>query len=354
MSDWLCREHSKGDIDRAGSALIPWWTGEAKWNADTGSDAFRTVENWLMCHAYPLNAFQVTLRRRARKMERDALIAQRLKRFVSVMNKLAREPNMKLSQMQDLGGCRAIMSDVQAVDRLVEVYKGETDLFSDASAPKTYDYIRSPKKDGYRGIHLVGRFEARTEAGEKWNGQRIEIQIRSRLQHAFATAVETVTTFTRTPLKSGGGPERWRRFFSLMGSALALHEGTQLVENTPDDATELARELKYAARSLRVRRTLQTWARALKTIPRRHIKDAKWLLMVLDLRVNKISVIGYQDRAEAAEALARIERRRSGSRIDAVLVWVPDARHLRAAYPNYYADTTQFLNALDAVLELAR
>jgi hypothetical protein len=34
------------------------------------------------------------------------------------MNKLTGEPRMKLSQMQDLGGCRAIMSSIDAVEQL--------------------------------------------------------------------------------------------------------------------------------------------------------------------------------------------------------------------------------------------
>jgi hypothetical protein len=45
-----------------------------------------------------------------------------------MMNKLVREPTMKLSQMQDLGGYRAIVSDVGAVDRLYEMYRGGGDM----------------------------------------------------------------------------------------------------------------------------------------------------------------------------------------------------------------------------------
>lgn len=110
---------------------------------------YAVLENWRTCHAYPLNAFQVNLRSRAKRVEQDALVAQRLKRFASVMNKLAREPQMKLSQMQDLGGCRAIMSTVQAVDDLVGLYRGlDPQLFESEGSLKLYDYIRHPKADG--------------------------------------------------------------------------------------------------------------------------------------------------------------------------------------------------------------
>ncbi len=199
MVEWIARDYSKADIDKAGAFLVPWWHGRFHPHGQELGHAYGVVENWRTCHSYPLNAFQVNLRSRARRVEGDALVAQRLKRFSSVMDKLAREPNMKLSQMQDLGGCRAIMSSVRAVDELAAIYRAQH--AEQEAALKVYDYLRSPKADGYRGIHVVGRFAARAEARKPWNGQRIEVQLRSRLQHAFATAVETVTTFTRTYLK---------------------------------------------------------------------------------------------------------------------------------------------------------
>ncbi len=352
MAEWICRSHSKGEIDRAGVFLIPWWLGQVELTETELGDAYRIVENWRTCHSYPLNAFQVALRSRARRVEQDALVAQRLKRFASVMNKLAREPTMKLSQMHDLGGCRAIMSSVQAVDDLAGLYRGQgADLFATEGTLKVYDYILEPKPDGYRSVHVVGRFTARMEAREQWNEQRIEVQLRSRLQHAFATAVEIVTAFTRAPLKFGGGPDDWRRFFSLMGSALAIREDTPLVEGTPSNQGALVRELRDTSKALRVSRKLRGWSNALKAIPRRHIAGAKWFLMVLDVKANTVKVTGFADRQQAGTALARIEQRPGiGDRLDAVLVWVPDARHLRAAYPNYYADTTEFIKALDTAL----
>ena len=214
MAEWVKREHGKGEIDRAGRLLVPWWRDKTLVD-DTIGTAFGVVENWRTSHAMPLLTFRMGLTKRARRVESGAIVAQRMKRFSSVMNKLLREEQMKLSQMQDLGGCRAIVSSIEAVDRLYELYRGDSpDLFGSEGTLKCYDYIRTPKPDGYRGIHVVGRYTARAVTNEPWNGQRIEIQLRSQLQHAFATAVETVTTFTRQPLKFGAGPDKWRRFFS--------------------------------------------------------------------------------------------------------------------------------------------
>jgi RelA/SpoT family protein len=359
MAEWVRRRFTNGEIDRAGRVLAEWWGGlpttrlenQSQEQQDKIADAWHVANNWRACHAYPLNAFQVNLRLRARRVEKGALIAQRLKRMSSMLNKLERQANMSLSRMHDLGGCRAIMSDTDAVHRVVELYCGSDPQFPIfESHMRVYDYIRSPKPDGYRGIHLVGKFFARTEERQHWNNQRIEIQVRTDLQHAFATAVETVTTFTSQPLKFGGGQDQWKRFFSLMGSAIALREGQPPVPSTPTDEKELARELKDYADSLKVRKRLTTWTKALTAIPRRHIKGAKWLLLVLDVKANTISVVGFADRAKADVAVSRIEQRRQGSKLDAVLVWVNSARHLRQAYPNYYADTKEFLKALNEAL----
>src|ERR1700740_2518737 len=123
MAEWVKPAHRMGVIDRAGKALVPWWEDfDAPTTPEIG-EAYGIVENWRTCHALPLNVFQAVLRSRAKKIESGVLVAQRLKRFSSLMNKLVREPQMKLSQMQDLGGCRAILSNVAAVDALWDAYR---------------------------------------------------------------------------------------------------------------------------------------------------------------------------------------------------------------------------------------
>ena len=347
MAEWTRRDYSKGEIDRMGALLVPWWSGAGK--PDNLGHAWVVIENWRSSHGLPSNVFQAGLRSRAKRVTREVIVAQRMKRIISVMNKLHREPLMKLSQMQDLGGCRAILPSVNEVDKLYGMYRGDEPLLAGEGYLKCHDYIRAPKDDGYRGIHVVGRYSARIADREAWNGHRIEIQLRSRLQHAFATTVETVTTFTREPLKFGAGPAKWRRFFALMGSALAVREATPLVPGTPIDATELIKELRDVTRTLKVRQRLQGWTDAVKTLPRKNIDGFKWLLLVLNLADNTVKVTGYSNRREASTVIAEIEQSKN-EELDAVLVWVGSISDLRAAYPNYYADTREFIEALDHAL----
>lgn len=71
--------------------------------------AFEIAANWRSSHAYPLHVLAMTLRNRARQIDPHTLVAQRVKRMPSIVAKLKRFQGMQLSQMQDLGGCKAVV-----------------------------------------------------------------------------------------------------------------------------------------------------------------------------------------------------------------------------------------------------
>lgn len=130
---------------------------------------------------------RMPLTKQARGVDSTPLIAQRIKRLSSVELKLERFRTMKLPQMQDIRGCRVIVSSVAQVRALaVNFQKSRTRNKFD----HTDDYIDRPQRTGYRGIHLIYRFSS-AKTLRLCNGLKIEIQLRSPLQHAWATAVET-------------------------------------------------------------------------------------------------------------------------------------------------------------------
>jgi hypothetical protein len=55
---------------------------------EAGLQALAVLNNWRSAHAYPLNTFQITLRNKARKIERTVIVAQRSKRL-----RFRREPD---------------------------------------------------------------------------------------------------------------------------------------------------------------------------------------------------------------------------------------------------------------------
>lgn len=102
--------------------------------------------------------------------------------------------------MQDLGGCRAVLPDLNGVYSVAQSFLRAQHKHK---LIRQDDYVLKPKPSGYRGVHLV--YSYRSDRTETWNGLAIEIQIRSQLQHAWATAVETVGLFTNQARKSSMG-----------------------------------------------------------------------------------------------------------------------------------------------------
>lgn len=351
---WTEPQYTVQDVNRAGRDLV------ASENAEFGSsfldlDAYLRsldiINNWRGSHAYPLNTFQINLRTTARRFDdQPPIVAQRIKRLFSITHKLERLPSMKLSQMQDLGGCRAILSSVSAVRGTVDYYLNESNIKH--TLVSTDDYISNPKASGYRGVHLVYRYFS-DKNKKMYNGLKIELQIRSRYQHAWATAVETVSMFSGQALKSSLGDLEWQRFFSLMGSVIALREGTALVPGTPVDRGELIAELIQVTEDLQVVHRLSEYNTALHSISNAS-QNAFYYLMQLDPELKTLTVTGYTERESnvAASKYAEAEqaaKARPGA--DAVLVSVESVGALSKAYPNYFADTRLFVELLKQALK---
>ena len=91
-------------LDRAGAILV---TGPHDGSEQEWLDALELINQWRGAHSRPLNTFQVNLRRRVGP---DGIVARRLKRLPSIRSKLERLSWLKLSRMQDIGGCRAVVS----------------------------------------------------------------------------------------------------------------------------------------------------------------------------------------------------------------------------------------------------
>lgn len=340
---WTVPRYSRADVDKAGATLI-----DKAATAEDLEHALVVINNWRSSHSFPLNTFQVGLRQRAWEVSRQSLVAQRIKRLSSIELKLRRFDWLRLSEMQDIGGCRAVVSSVRRVDRLVRSYR-ESDVKH--RLVDQDDYIRNPKRSGYRGIHLI--YAYRSDRKRTYNRLKIEMQFRTRLQHAWATAVETVGTFIEQALKASRGEKEWLRFFALAGSVFAIREGTPLIPETPTNEAELIGELRHYVQELDVEARLHAYGAALRTLEDPSARRARYFLLELDPGARRVSVTGYRSnelRQASREYLAAERKLKPVPGADAVLVSVESLAALRRAYPNYFLDTDVFLNALNRAM----
>lgn len=331
-----------GEVRRAGEALRDPNSSEAALH-----QAAAVLSRWRAVHLYPLNTFQATLRDRMRRVGTDRIVGQRLKRAPSVIAKLRDRPTMRLQQMQDIAGLRAIVSNMGKLRRLEDLYLSGR-LSHDHVAMD--DYIATPKNDGYRSIHLVYKY--RNPQAPAYDGLHVELQLRTKLQHAWATAVETVDVFMAQSIKAGRATPEWGRFFTLASAAFAQLEGCAPVpgyENLP--LRRIIPRLRESERILNVVTRLRGFRVATNFIMAREANRSSFLhLVVLNTGTRYLTYKSFsesqQEEANAAYTEAE-QRRHDGASIDPVLVAGGNLRQLKKSYPNYFADTAEFVTKIE-------
>jgi hypothetical protein len=348
---WVAPQHSRGNVDKAGRTYLAGFQfdEEGRVSGDSIDAYFRALDvinNWRSSHSFPLNTFQTTLRKKGRKVDPDCLVAQRIKRLSSVALKLKRYDGLRLSQIQDIGGCRIVLRDVAAVKKLVRTYE-RSDIKH--SLARVDDYLEKPQFSGYRGIHMIYKYYS--DKNDAYNDLKVEIQVRSQYQHAWATAVETVGTFLNQSLKSSIGEDDWLRFFALMGTTIAFQEGTAPVAGTPGDYHALIVELRDFATRLDVINRLEVYGQALQLFE--ETQEGQYYLLELDPEERQVKVRSYTRGAlaQAQDDYLEVEKRTEGSVSDAVLVSVDSLAALQRAYPNYFLDTRVFIGLVKDALE---
>src|SRR6266567_5862593 len=151
---YITPKFTRGTVDSAGRNLAA-----GTLQSHDGIDDLIIINNWRSSHGFPLNSFHVTLRNRALSLDSKAITAQRIKRLSSIEAKLLRFPEMHLSRMHDIGGCRVIVRNVATVKQLVALCKRSAKRNPHrAELIREYDYVNHPKDDGYRCVHLVYRY----------------------------------------------------------------------------------------------------------------------------------------------------------------------------------------------------
>ncbi|GHV08363.1 (p)ppGpp synthetase [Campylobacterota bacterium] len=340
---------SRKAINRSGEILV-----SNNVNSQEYESALQMLNDWRALHLVPLNTFQATLRSYVKSVAgRNSIVAQRLKRVPTILDKMQnRQQQMQLGRMQDVGGLRAIVASNELVRKIERKY--------DRSRTKHHlerksDYIAVPKASGYRGIHIVYKYSSPEKPD--YDGLFIEIQLRTKLQHLWATAVETVDFFFLESLKYSQGADDWQKFFKLVSAIFALMENEQ-----PHTDFQAMTKEQLIAQLLEFDRDKHLVSR-LETIKvasfaKKDSQLSKAAYWVIETTLNGHSSIKVHPFLESQKDSADLTYRQLEQSSDrkigkkqVVLISVDSVSKIEKAYPNFFGDIEEFLKTIQRIAQ---
>lgn len=281
-----------------------------------------------------------------------AVLSFRLKRMHSILAKLRRPGGRyQLGTMDDIGGCRLILRDIGQVDQVASILRNSLELKRGNSVK---NYIEEPRASGYRSCHLITAYE---ENGTRY---RVEVQVRTQLQHLWATAVEAAGLVFDSDLKAerrtedvGEREREVKEFFAIVSSLFALEEGTPQVKGhrgSRDELVERMRALEILNELLEELSLVGDGINVERGFLR--VDTPSLYLLRLSFGSQFLDVDPYYDRIDNAieaynqsEGRAALSTRGDGGEgfDDVLLAYAEDSDQLGLAFPNYFANVGEFL-----------
>jgi len=137
----------------------------------------------------------------------------------SIAEKLRRE-SIRLSQVQDIAGCRVVVADIFAQDQTIAMLR---EAFPQI---RVIDRRISPSH-GYRAVHVIVDSEPVT----------VEIQIRTALQHLWAELSERLADVVDSSIKYGGGDQQIIQILTTESELIAKLELFEKDFSSPPNET---------------------------------------------------------------------------------------------------------------------
>lgn len=314
--------------------------GDAVRRGQPSEEDLEVINTWRAAHRPVLNTFQAILRNRTRG--KKIIVAQRHKRRNTIFDKLDRLPGMRLARMDDVAGCRLIFQSIKELYRFRStLHKAHFNHELKNHADK-YDYIKSPKDSGYRGVHDIYAYDANSEHGKPYKGLLIELQFRSIYQHAWATAVEVIGFITESQPKFKKGDKRYEQAMSLASEIIA-----RAYEDSKSCHPQLSNE-ELIERFLSIDEELGLirLLRGLNSADR-EVSDKRNVILIFNAKgdLEDLDMRTFRDATDALRALFTIERENPGK--DVVLVRGDTSEDVRIAFKNYFSDARDFIRLIE-------
>ena len=310
-----------------------------------------TAQTWRVQHLEPTARCFEALTQCAKHFE-GAVVSYRLKRMTSILRKLQRRnSNFELGALDDIGGCRLIVGSVR------EVYEAAKILDDLLEHWKSKDYIAVPQRSGYRSYHAIYK----VSVGEIT--YRIEVQIRTRLQHLWATGVEAVgevygLEYKSPDVRASLEGEAHKRDRFLISHLFAHEEGRTGVPDVPDDLAVVRREVSAICESTHLLEDLRA-ARSGILVQADSDEEDEYFLLCLSREIQFFDIVGFPEFEAANDEYQRLEketlRTDAGNDVtiaepefdNVVLVKAESAEAIKNSYLNYSLGVDGFIRQVE-------
>ena len=328
---------TKREISRYGRILISENPDEREY-----SRANEALEQWRSAHRYPMECIEDAIIDASSGID-GALCASRLKRRDTILGKIARENSRyELRTLDDIAGCRCILPSIADVDDVACALMEHDGYHSEKN------YIVNPKESGYRGRHLFFRVPS-SEEYSYFGNLRVEVQLRTQVQHAWATAVEIYDIITESKHKFGQGGFDSSRELALIAHILSFGEGCPGVPGFPSTLRDAVSEFRKLDEKLRMVQTLAGFSESVNAISdMEDVSDVEYYILQYDYAEQLVIISTFQDGRSANEMYSKLEGCKPDES-DVLLVKADSIEDLKAAYPNYFADLVNFLRLLSNI-----
>lgn len=316
-------------------------------------------DNFREAHNIIIKLFTIELKKV--NFSKQHLTASRNKRIETIISKLCRPEKPKLDRIHDIAGTRIIFENIKSLEDYIDILEN-TELVNFKEKinedKNRYNYIKNPKSDGYRSIHKVFYYSSNipysTLNEKRFNleNKKIELQLRTRLQHIWATTVEIYDIINKSNIKTGTHNKLETKEGLFFKKCSLVFEGIESndVEKIKININEIFRdkdlvEIYNRLKGIKNIKNIQ--------LPKTLGSDEVFIL-ITDLNKGKTTFFttdpieknDKQDTFLINASYRRLEEKNTKGEYILLLLTLGDIKKLKNVYPNYFLNTNKFISIL--------
>ncbi len=316
-------------------------------------------DNFREAHNIIIKLFTIELKKV--NFSKQHLTASRNKRIETIISKLCRPEKPKLDRIHDIAGTRIIFENIKSLEDYIDILEN-TELVNFKEKinedKNRYNYIKNPKSDGYRSIHKVFYYSSNipysTLNEKRFNleNKKIELQLRTRLQHIWATTVEIYDIINKSNIKTGTHNKLETKEGLFFKKCSLVFEGIESndVEKIKININEIFRdkdlvEIYNRLKGIKNIKNVQ--------LPKTLGSDEVFIL-ITDLNKGKTTFFttdpieknDKQDTFLINASYRRLEEKNTKGEYILLLLTLGDIKKLKNVYPNYFLNTNKFISIL--------